>query len=76
MDSDGYIKITGRIKNMVIRGGENVYPCEIEEFFQHPQTQVVQVVGVPEPKYGEELMAWIIPKDNTELNVDEVRDYC
>lgn len=77
MDSDGYIEITGRIKDMVIRGGENVYPREIEEFlYQHPQIQDVQVVGVPDPKYGEELMAWIIPKDNTELNVDEVRDYC
>lgn len=77
MDSDGYIEITGRIKDMVIRGGENVYPREIEEFlYQHPQIQDVQVVGVPDPKYGEELMAWIIPKDNTELNVNEVRDYC
>lgn len=77
MDSDGYIEITGRIKDMVIRGGENVYPREIEEFlYQHSQIQDVQVVGVPDPKYGEELMAWIIPKDNTKLNVDEVRDYC
>lgn len=77
MDSDGYIEITGRIKDMVIRGGENVYPREIEEFlYQHPQIQDVQVVGVPDPKYGEELMAWIIPKDNTELNVDGVREYC
>ncbi|MDX1700649.1 MAG: AMP-binding protein, partial [Melioribacteraceae bacterium] len=77
MDSDGYIEITGRIKDMVIRGGENVYPREIEEFlYQHPQIQDVQVVGVPDPKYGEELMAWIIPKENTNLIVEEVREYC
>jgi fatty-acyl-CoA synthase len=77
LDSEGYIEITGRIKDMVIRGGENVYPREIEEFlYQHPNIQDVQVVGVPDPKYGEELMAWIIAKDGVRLSAEEVRAYC
>lgn len=77
LDSEGYIEITGRIKDMVIRGGENVYPREIEEFlYQHPSIQDVQVVGVPDPKYGEEIMAWIIPKDGSALTAEEIRDYC
>jgi len=76
-DEEGYIEITGRIKDMVIRGGENVYPREIEEFlYHHPSIQDVQVVGVPDPKYGEELMAWIILKDGEILDSDEVRSYC
>lgn len=76
-DEDGYISITGRIKDMVIRGGENIYPREIEEFlYQHPSVQDVQVVGVPDPKYGEELMAWVILKDGEKLDADELRAYC
>ncbi|TDL31864.1 AMP-binding protein [Jeotgalibacillus sp. S-D1] len=76
-DKDGYIEITGRIKDMIIRGGENVYPREIEEFlYQHPSIQDVQVVGVPDPKYGEELMAWIILKDKEQLDSEELRNYC
>jgi fatty-acyl-CoA synthase len=76
-DEDGYIAITGRIKDMVIRGGENIYPREIEEFlYQHPAVQDVQVVGVPDPKYGEELMAWVILKEGQELTAPELRDYC
>ena len=60
MDADGYVNITGRIKDMLIRGGENVYPREIEEFlFTHPDVLDVQVIGVPDVKYGEEIMAWI-----------------
>lgn len=60
MDADGYLSITGRIKDMVIRGGENVYPREIEEFLHgHPDVLDVQVIGVPDAKYGEELMAWV-----------------
>ena len=60
LDEDGYCNIVGRIKDMVIRGGENVYPREIEEFlFRHPKIEEVQVVGVPDPIYGEELCAWI-----------------
>jgi len=77
LDEDGYLAITGRIKDMVIRGGENVYPREIEEFlYQHPSIQDVQVVGVPDPKYGEELMAWIIAKDGETLSSEDVREYC
>lgn len=77
LDSEGYIEITGRIKDMVIRGGENVYPREIEEFlYQHPSIQDVQVVGVPDPKYGEELMAWIITKDGLTIDAEEIREYC
>ncbi|MBM7580464.1 AMP-binding protein [Jeotgalibacillus terrae] len=77
MDEDGYIAITGRIKDMIIRGGENIYPREIEEFlYQHPAVQDVQVVGVPDAKYGEELMAWIILKEGSALTEEEVRSYC
>lgn len=76
-DEDGYIAITGRIKDMVIRGGENIYPREIEEFlYQHPSIQDVQVVGVPDPKYGEELMAWVILKEGQELSSEELHEYC
>ncbi|UJF27347.1 AMP-binding protein [Planococcus sp. 107-1] len=76
-DEDGYIAVTGRIKDMVIRGGENIYPREIEEFlYQHPSVQDVQVVGVPDPKYGEELMAWVILKDGEQMRTDELRNYC
>ncbi|QKX52659.1 AMP-binding protein [Planococcus glaciei] len=76
-DEDGYIAITGRIKDMVIRGGENIYPREIEEFlYQHLSIQDVQVVGVPDPKYGEELMAWVILKEGQQLSAEELREYC
>ncbi|WP_186725672.1 AMP-binding protein [Planomicrobium sp. CPCC 101110] len=76
-DEDGYIAITGRIKDMVIRGGENIYPREIEEFlYSHPAVQDVQVVGVPDPKYGEELMAWIILKEGHDMDADGLRTYC
>lgn len=76
MDEDGYIDITGRIKDMVIRGGENIYPKEIEEFFyQHPSIQDVQVVGIPDAKYGEELMAWIILKEGRSVTEDEIREF-
>lgn len=77
MDEDGYIDITGRIKDMVIRGGENIYPKEVEEFlYQHPSIQDVQVVGVPDPKYGEELMAWIILKTGENLTPEGLKEYC
>ncbi|WP_175578109.1 AMP-binding protein [Indiicoccus explosivorum] len=76
-DEDGYIAVTGRIKDMVIRGGENIYPREVEEFlYQHPAVQDVQVVGVPDEKYGEELMAWVILKNGEELTSEELKDYC
>jgi fatty-acyl-CoA synthase len=77
MDDEGYVNIVGRIKDMVIRGGENLYPREIEEFlYRHPAIQDVQVVGVPDPKYGEELCAWIIVKPGQALAEDGVRDFC
>ncbi len=77
MDSEGYVNIVGRIKDMVIRGGENVYPREIEEFlYRHPKVQDVQVVGLPDAKYGEELCAWIIVKPGQQLSGDEVREFC
>ncbi|WOV87159.1 AMP-binding protein [Sporosarcina oncorhynchi] len=77
MDEEGYIDITGRIKDVIIRGGENIYPREVEEFlYTHPGISDVQIVGVPDPKYGEELMAWIIPKQNANLNEEKVRAFC
>ncbi|CAM4026757.1 AMP-binding protein [Nocardia ninae] len=78
MDDDGYLAITGRIKDMVIRGGENVYPREIEEFlYTHPDILDAQVIGVPDPKYGEELMAWIRMRDGAApLDAEAVREFC
>ena len=77
MDEDGYVRIVGRIKDMVIRGGENVYPREIEEFlYTHPHIADVQVIGVPDERYGEELMAWIIPRPGASLTEAEVREFC
>ena len=77
MDDEGYVNIVGRIKDMVIRGGENVYPREIEEFlYRHPKVQDVQVVGLPDKKYGEELCAWIIAKPGQTLTEGEVREFC
>jgi fatty-acyl-CoA synthase len=77
MDEQGYVNIVGRIKDMVIRGGENIYPREIEEFlYRHPKIQDVQVVGLPDRKYGEELCAWVIAKPGVTLAEDEVREFC
>ncbi|MBS7350827.1 MAG: AMP-binding protein, partial [Comamonas sp.] len=77
MDTEGYVNIVGRIKDMVIRGGENLYPREIEEFlYRHPKVQDVQVVGVPDTRYGEELCAWIITKPGQSLTEEEVREFC
>ncbi len=77
MDTEGYINIVGRIKDMIIRGGENVYPREIEEFlYTHPKISDVQVIGVPDAKYGEELMAWIKLKPGVEATPEEIRDFC
>ncbi|MFJ2821094.1 AMP-binding protein [Streptomyces toxytricini] len=78
MDEDGYLAITGRIKDMVIRGGENVYPREVEEFLHtHPDVLDVQVIGVPDAKYGEELMAWVRMREGAEpLTAEAVRAYC
>ena len=77
MDDEGYVNIVGRIKDLVIRGGENVYPREVEEFlYSHPQIADVQVIGVPDERYGEELMAWVIVRDGASLTPDEVREFC
>ncbi|WP_410630612.1 AMP-binding protein [Amycolatopsis sp. cmx-4-83] len=78
MDGDGYVNITGRIKDMVIRGGENLYPREIEEFlYTHPDVLDAQVIGVPDEKYGEELMAWVRMRDGAEpLTTEKVREFC
>jgi len=78
MDDGGYLSIVGRIKDMVIRGGENVYPREIEEFHNtHPDIADVQVIGVPDARYGEELMAWVVLKPGREaLTVEDVRTFC
>jgi len=77
MDEDGYIKILGRIDDMIIRGGENVYPREIEEFlYTHPKIKDVAVVGVPHSEYGEEVAAFIQLKEGMEANIDEIKQYC
>jgi fatty-acyl-CoA synthase len=77
MDDDGYLNISGRIKDMVIRGGENVYPREVEEFlYTHPAVKDVQVIGVPDERYGEELCAWVILNDGASATEQEIKDYC
>jgi fatty-acyl-CoA synthase len=77
MDDDGYVAIVGRIKDLVIRGGENVYPREVEEFlYGHPEIADVQVIGVPDERYGEELMAWVIRREGSTLDGDGVRAFC
>ncbi|MFC8723329.1 AMP-binding protein [Kitasatospora sp. NPDC057198] len=78
MDGDGYLSITGRIKDMVIRGGENVYPREVEEFlYAHPDVLDVQVIGVPDARYGEELMAWVRMREGAPpLTAEAVREFC
>ncbi|WP_031092957.1 MULTISPECIES: AMP-binding protein [unclassified Streptomyces] len=78
MREDGYVEIVGRIKDMIIRGGENIYPREIEEFlYAHPKIRDVQVVGVPHERYGEEVLACVIPSDPADpLTLEELRDFC
>ena len=77
IDAEGYVNIVGRIKDMIIRGGENVYPREIEEFlYTHPQLQDVQVIGVPDEKYGEAIMAWVKAKPGVTLSEAEIQDFC
>jgi len=77
MDDEGYVNIVGRIKDMIIRGGENIYPREIEEFlYTHPMVQDAQVIGVPSERYGEEVMAWIIPKAGTTPTADDIMAFC
>ncbi len=77
MDEEGYVKITGRLKEMIIRGGENIYPREIEEFlYAYPGVKDAQVIGIPSEKYGEEVMAWIIPHDGVTLEADAIQAFC
>jgi fatty-acyl-CoA synthase len=77
IDDEGYCNIVGRAKDMLIRGGENVYPREIEEFlFRHPKVQSAQVFGVPDQKYGEEICAWIVLKPGNDCTEDDIREFC
>jgi fatty-acyl-CoA synthase len=77
MDDAGYVNIVGRIKDMIIRGGENVYPREIEEFlYQHPDVSDVQVIGVPSARYGEEVMAWLKLREGAHVSEDDLVAYC
>ena len=77
VDSDGYYKITGRSKDMIIRGGENVYPREIEEFlYTNPKVADVQVIGVPDQRFGEEIMAWVLLRAGQEATEEEIREFC
>ncbi|CAA0094422.1 3-[(3aS,4S,7aS)-7a-methyl-1,5-dioxo-octahydro-1H-inden-4-yl]propanoyl:CoA ligase [Halioglobus japonicus] len=77
MDSQGYLQITGRIKDMIIRGGENIYPREVEEFlYTHPGIQEVQVFGIPDDRYGEQVCAWIKQRDAESLSEEDVREFC
>ena len=77
MDAEGYVQVVGRIKDMIIRGGENIYPREIEEFlFTHPKIQDAKVIGVPDEKYGEEVCAWVQLKERQTLSEDEIRAFC
>jgi fatty-acyl-CoA synthase len=77
LDAEGYGNIVGRIKDMVIRGGENVYPREIEEFlYRHPKIQDVQVIGVPDRRFGEELCAWVLLREGVTATPEEIKDFC
>ena len=77
MDDEEYIKIVGRIKDMIIRGGENIYPREIEEFlYTHPKISDVQVIGIPDAKYGEAVMAWVRPKEGETITLQEIKTFC
>ena len=77
IDDEGYCDIVGRVKDMIIRGGENIYPREIEEYlFQHPKIQEVAVFGVPDKRFGEAVAAWIKLRENESMDADAIRDYC
>jgi len=77
IDKEGYLQITGRIKDMIIRGGENIYPREIEEFlYTHPDIQEVQVFGIPDEKLGEQVCAWIKPHVKGHLTEEDIRQFC
>jgi fatty-acyl-CoA synthase len=77
IDEDGYCRITGRIKDIVIRGGENISPREVEEYlYRHPAIRDVQVIGVPDDKYGEELCAWVVLRPDASVTTDDIREFC
>jgi len=77
MDADGYVRITGRLKEMIIRGGENIYPREIEDLlYTHDKIAEVAVFGIPDDYYGEEIAAWIQLQDGEDMTVDELQDFC
>ena len=77
MDDEGYLRIVGRSKDMIIRGGENVFPREIEEFlYTHPKIEEVEVFGVPDPRYGEEICAWVKLRAGESASAEEIRDHC
>jgi fatty-acyl-CoA synthase len=77
MDEEGYVNIVGRIKDMIVRGGENVYPREIEEYLMtHEGIEAVQVTGVPDPKFGEEIIAWVGLKEGSEITEDDIKEFC
>ena len=77
MDADGYVSIMGRIKDMIIRGGENIYPSEIENALgEHPDVHTVQVVGVPDEKYGEQVMAWVQAHPGAAIDPEEIKNHC
>jgi fatty-acyl-CoA synthase len=77
MDDEGYIRIVGRLKDMIIRGGENIYPREIEELlYTHPAIQDAQVIGVPDERFGEEVCAWVIVKEGATLEEESLREWC
>ncbi len=77
MDEQGYVKITGRLKDMIIRGGENIYPREVEEFlFTHPKIAEAYVIGIPDTHYGEQVMVWIKLKEGESMTKEDVRNFC
>ena len=77
IDEDGYANITGRVKDMIVRGGENVYPAEIEGYlYQHPSVQEVQVFGIPDQTFGEEVCAWIVLKDGVATSEEDIIAFC
>ena len=77
MDEAGYVRIVGRLKDMIIRGGENVYPREIEEFlYTHPDVVDAKVIGVPDERFGEEIMAWVQKREGSDLSEAELVDFC
>jgi fatty-acyl-CoA synthase len=77
LDDSGYCQIVGRLKDMLIRGGENIFPREIEEYlFQHPKVEEAEVIGVPDKKYGEEICAWIRLREGETASEEEIRDFC